>query len=86
MIGLGKGSFSLNPSGRGTPQSSLLPALYSRAACPAKYPLITISTLKGSQRIPTDTLGSGVAINQLGTISCVFCRNSLAIWFNICPL
>ena len=38
------------------------------AECPAKYPRITISTLKGSQAFPMATLGSGVAINQFGTL------------------
>src|SRR5690606_14538532 len=71
IMGTGNLSFSDIPWGMATPQSVLFPSLYSLAACPDNYPLITISTLNGTQADPTATLGSGVAINQLGTISAV---------------
>ena len=45
-----------------------------------------ISTRNPSHLIPTVTIGSGVAIFQLGTISAVASRNLAAIWFKTCPL
>ncbi len=36
MIGVGNWSFSVNPSGRATPQSIRCPSRYSRHACPAR--------------------------------------------------
>ena len=59
MIGSGNFWFSTIPSGSCTPHKVLFPALYSRQACPARYPLITISTLNGSHFKPTVTAGSG---------------------------
>ena len=69
IIGVGNASFSIKPSGNFSPHNSRLPNLYSRAACPAKYPRITISIRIGSHALPIATIGSGVATNQLGTIS-----------------
>src|SRR5690606_17519254 len=86
MIGLANLSFSFKPSGRLTPQISLLPDLYSLQAWPVRYPLITISTLKGSHFLPIVTVGWGVAITQLGTMSSVAFKKVAAIWFNTCPL
>ena len=78
IIGSGNLSFSFMPSGIVTPQSTLFPSLYSLAACPAKYPLMTISTRIGSHAIPTATFASGVASSQFGTISSVAFKNIVA--------
>ena len=79
-------SFSIIPSGIFTPHISLFPDLYSRQACPVRYPLITISTLNGIHILPIVTLGSGVASIQFGTISEVASRNFAAICERTCPL
>ncbi len=82
IMGVGNFSFSFIPSGSVTPQIVRFPALYSRHALPVKYPRIIISKRKPSQRNPTVTIGSGVAIFQFGTISLVASKNLAAIWFN----
>jgi len=90
VVGVINGSsnfwFSIIPSGIGTPQIILLPALYSLQACPVKYPLITISTINGSHILPIVTEGSGVASIQFGTISAVAVKNFAAICDKTCPL
>ena len=68
---MGKGNLSpsLKPSGKLTPQRFLNPLAYTLHECPAKYPLITISTLTGSQARPKAAFGAGTSKSQLGTIS-----------------
>ena len=63
-----------------------LPSLYSLQACPVRYPLITISTIKGSHLLPIVTDGSGVDSFQFWTMSEVASKNLDAIWFSTCPL
>ena len=86
MIGSGKRSFSLIPSGSFTPHISRHPFLYSLHAEPVRIERIIISTLKPSHFSPTVTIGSGVAIFQLGQMSAVASRNLAAIWLSTCPL
>ena len=86
MIGSGKRSFSLMPSGSFTPQISRHPFLYSRQAEPVSIPRIIISTLNPSHFRPTVTIGSGVASFQFGQMSLVASRNCAAIWLRTCPL
>ena len=55
-MGSGKRSCSFIPSGIEMPQSFLFPDLYSRHACPVRYPLITISNaeLRRELQLPSD--------------------------------
>ena len=86
IIGSGKRSFSLMPSGSLTPHSSLQPFWYSRQAEPVSIERMIISTRKPSHFRPTVTIGSGVASFQLGQMSPVASRNLAAIWLSTCPL